>query len=253
MASVTAATTPPRGTARDWTRSHARTCGLFYLLTFASSIAAVVYFLTPVLDDPRYIIGPGQDARVVIGCLLDLVNALACVGTAVAAFPVVRRQNEAMALGFVTSRVYEAAVIMIGVVSLLAVVGMRRDLGAASGADTTGLLTIGRTLVTVRDYTFLLGPNIAPVLNALLFGTLLYRSRLVPRAIPTLGLIAAPLLLAPTVATLLGATEHGSIWWAPGGACIFVWELSVGLYLTVKGFRPSPLTATPPRSWRDEP
>jgi hypothetical protein len=243
---TTPATTTPGRPAPDWTRNHARASGIFYLLTFASSIAAVVYFLNPILDDPRYVVGPGQDTRVVIGCLLDVVNALACVGTAVAVYPVVKRQNRAMALGFVTSRVYEAAVIMIGVVSLLAVVGLRRDLGGATGAETTALVTVGQGLVTARDYTFLLGPNLAAGMNAVLFGTLLFRSGLVPRFIPAMGLLAAPLLIAPTVATILGATDHGSIWWVPGGVLIFVWELTVGLYMTFKGFKPSPLTATPP-------
>jgi len=245
---TTSATTTTRHTTVDWTRNHARASGIFYLLTFASSIAAVVYFLKPVLDDPNYIVGPGQDTRVIIGCLLDVVNALTCVGSAVAVYAVVKRQNHAMALGFVTSRLYEAAVVMIGVVSLLGVVAMRHDLTGVQSADRNTLLITGHSLVAMRDYTFLLGPNLAAAINAVLFGTLLYKSRLVPRVIPTMGLIAAPLLLAPTLATILGATEHGSIWWAPGGALIFVWELSVGLYMTFKGFKPSPLTAEPPRT-----
>jgi hypothetical protein len=236
--------TTARASETDWTRNHARASGIFYLLTFASSIAAVVYFLKPVLDDPNYVIGPGQDTRVVIGCLLDVVNALTCIGTAVAVYPVVKRQNQSMALGFVTSRVYEAAVVMIGVVSLLGVVALRHDVTGVPGADTTALLTAGQGLVAMRDYTFLLGPNLAAAINALLFGTLLYRSRLVPRAISVMGLAAAPLLVAPTLATLLGLIEHGSFWWGPGGALVFVWELSVGLYMTFRGFKPSPLTAT---------
>jgi len=233
---------------KDWTRGYARASGIFYLLTFVSSIAAVVYFLKPVLDDPSYVVGPGQDTRVIIGCLLDVVNALTAIGSAVAVYPVVKRQNQAMALGFVTSRVYEAAVVMIGVVSLLGVVAMRRDLGGVAGPEATALLTTGQGLVAMRDYTFLLGPNLAPVINAVLFATLLYRSRLVPRIIPLMGLAAAPLLLAPTIATVLGVIEHGSIWWAPGGVLVFVWELSVGVYMTFKGFKPSPLTARRP-SW----
>ena len=247
MSTTTAPTTMVGRPIPDWTRNHARASGIFYLLTFVSSIAAVVYFLKPLLDDANYIVGPGQDTRVIIGCLLDTVNALTAVGSAVAIFPVLKRQNEAMALGFVTSRMYEAAVIMIGVASLLAVVAMRHDMTGVTGTDPSSLLTTQHSLVAIRDYTFLLGPNIAPVINALLFGTLLYKSRLVPRIIPTMGLIAAPLLLVPTLATILGATEHGSIWWAPGGVLIFVWELTIGLYMTFKGFRPSPLTAAPPR------
>ncbi|WP_323102159.1 DUF4386 domain-containing protein [Intrasporangium sp. YIM S08009] len=246
MATTTA--TAPTNVGRpaaDWTRNHARASGIFYLLTFASSIAAVVYFLKPILDDPFYVVGPGQDTRVIIGCLLDTVNAVTAVGSAVAVYPVVKRQNHAMALGFVTSRMYEAAVIMVGVLALLGVVALRQS---NPGGDTAALLTTGHGLVEMRNYSFLFGPNLAPVMNAVLFGTLLYRSRLVPRFIPIMALAAAPLLLVPTVATILGATEHGSVWWAPGGVLIFVWELTVGLYMTFKGFKPTPLTANPPRS-----
>jgi hypothetical protein len=237
---------PPaaRPAPADWTRKHSLATGILYLITFAASIPAAFYFLSPVLDDPSYIVGSGADARVIIGSLLDAVTALAGIGTAVAVYPVVRRQNESMALGFVGSRMFEAAVIMIGVVSVLAVVTLRRDVAGTAGADEASLVTTGQALVAIRDYTFQFGPNVSAAINALLFGTLLYRSRLVPRVIPAMGLLAAPLLLAVTVATIFGLTEQGSVWFAPGGALIFVWELSVGVYLVVKGFKPSPITAT---------
>lgn len=243
MTTMTAQAATARRAPADWTRNNARVAGIFYILTFASSIPAAFYFLSPILDDPRYVLGAGQDTRVVIGCLLDVVNALTCIGTAVAVYPVVKRQNQSLALGFVTSRMFEAAVVMMGVVSLLAVVSLRQD---AAGADEGSLLATGQALVALRDYTFQFGPNMSAAINALLFGTLLYKSRLVPRVLPIMGLTAAPLLLGATVATVLGLTEQGSVWYAPGGALIFVWELSVGIYMTVKGFKPSPITATRP-------
>jgi hypothetical protein len=121
---------------------------------------------------------------------------------------------------------------------------LRRDAAGAAGADQASLVSTGHALVAIRDYTFQFGPNLSAAVNGLLFGTLLYRSRLVPRVIPTMGLLAAPLLLGATVATVLGLTEQGSVWFAPGGALIFVWELSVGSYMVVKGFKPSPITTT---------
>lgn len=244
MATIATAPRTATGSAPgDWTRNHARAAGILYILTFASSIPAAFYFLTPILDDPRYVLGAGQDTRVVIGCLLDVVNAITAIGTAVAVYPVVKRVNQSMAMGFVASRIYEAAVVMMGVVSLLAVVTLRQN---AAGADPQGLLATSQGLVALRDYTFQLGPNLAAALNATMFATLLYRSRLVPRVLPTMGLIAAPLLVGATVATVLGLTHQGSIWYAPGGALVFVWELSVGIYMTVKGFKPSPFTAARP-------
>jgi hypothetical protein len=193
--------------------------------------------LGPVLTDPNYIVGAGADNQILLGGFLDLVNALACIGTAVVLFPVVKRQNEAFALGFVTTRIFEAFVIVIGVVSLLAVVTLRQ--AGAVGADAATLVTTGRALVAIRDWTFLLGPSLIPGLNALLLGYLLYRSRLVPRWMPALGLIGGPLLIASVTGTMFGINTPTSIWAGIAVAPIFVWELSLGLYLTFKGFKPS--------------
>lgn len=243
MATTTATATVPR-TPVDWTRKYAFATGLFYLITFAASIPPVIYFLAPLLDDPNYIVSAGADTRVVIGCLLDVVNALACVGSAVAFYPVARRLHESLALGFVTTRLIEATTIMIGVISLLAVVTLRDP--SAAGADRAALLTTGHALAAVRDYTFQFGPNMCAALNAVMIGTILFRSRLVPRLLPTLGLLAVVPLLAATVATIFVDAQQNTAWFAVGGALVFVWELSLGIYLVVKGFKPSALLAVPP-------
>jgi Domain of unknown function (DUF4386) len=245
MTTTVAPTSTSRRAPADWTRKYAFATGLFYLITFAASIPAAFYFLTPVLDDPAYIVGAGADTRVVIGCLLDVVNALAAIGSAVAFYPVARRLNESLALGFVTTRIFEAAVIMIGVVSLLAVVTLRQGAGG-TGADQASLVTTGQALVAVRDYTFQFGPNVSAALNAVMIGTILYRSRLVPRVLPTMGLLAVLPLVAAAVAAVFADAEQNPMWFAPGGALIFVWELSLGVYLVVKGFKPSALTAATP-------
>src|ERR1700712_1067553 len=136
---------------RDRTRNHARAAGIFYLLTFVSSIPALL-LIAPVLNDAHYVTGAGQDTRVLWGCLLDSVNALTAVGSAVALYPVVKRQKGSMALCFVTSRLIEAAVVMIGVVSLLAVVTMRQDF---TGGDATSVTVTANALVAVGNWSFL--------------------------------------------------------------------------------------------------
>ena len=171
---VQPAATPTTTTTRVPMNSLRKTAlvgGAFYLLTFLASIPAL-FLLGPVLNDPNYIVSSGADTQVTLGAFLDLVNALACIGTAVALFPVVKRQSEALALGFVTTRMFEAAVIVIGVVSLLAVVTLRQP--GATGTEADSLVIAGQSLVAVRDWTFLLGPNVMAGLNALLLGTLMY-------------------------------------------------------------------------------
>ena len=239
FALTTARATPARAVdptdVRDVQR-HARAAGILYLITFAASIPALL-LLGPVLNDADYISGAGSDTRVLWGCLLDVVNAVACVGTAVALFPVVRRRNESLALGFVTSRMFEAAVIMVGVVSLVAVVTLRQDLAGQPGTDAASLTTVGQALVEVRNWTFLFGPGFVPAINAVLLGTLLYRSGLVPRVIPTIGLIGAPLLVGAAIATVFGAIDQGGSTSQLMALPIAAWELSVGIWMTVQGFR----------------
>ncbi len=220
----------------DSMRKTALVAGVLYLITFISSIPAVL-LLGPVLSNPNYIVSAGADTQVIGGAFLDLVNAIASIGTAVALFSVVRRQNEGFALGFVTARMFEAAVIVVGVVSILAVVTLRQ--ASATGADAAFLVTTGRALVAIRDWTFLLGPSLIPGVNALLLGTLMYRSRLVPRLIPTLGLIGGPLLISSAVGTIFGVNDAVSVWSGIALLPIFFWELFLGLWLTFKGFQRS--------------
>jgi hypothetical protein len=220
----------------DSMRKTALVAGVLYLITFISSIPAV-FLLDPVLSNPNYIVGAGADTQVIGGAFLDLVNAIASIGTAVALFSVVRRQNEGFALGFVTARMFEAAVIVVGVVSILAVVTLRQ--AGATGADAASLVTTGRALVAIRDWTFLLGPSLIPGVNALLLGYLMYRSRLVPRLIPTLGLIGGPLLISSAVGTMFGLNDALSVWSGVALLPIFLWELSLGLWMTFKGFQRS--------------
>ena len=219
-------------------RGHSRAAGIFYLLTFVSSIPALI-LIGPAINDTGFVTGVGNDTRVLWGCLLDSVNAITAIGSAVALYPVVKRQNESMALGFVTSRMLEGAVVMIGVVSLLAVVTLHQDLAAGAGTHSTTVTA--NALVDVRAWTFLFGPGLMPAFNAVLLGTLLYRSRLVPRIIPTVGLVGAPLLFAAFAAQLFGVFEQVSAISFFLTLPVAAWELSVGLWMAFKGFTPSPV------------
>jgi hypothetical protein len=207
MTTTVRAVTPARVPV-DSTRKTALVAGVFYLVTFAASIPALV-LLGPVLDHPGYIVGAGPDTGVLLGCFLDVLTALAGVGSAVALYSVVKRQHEGFALGFVTTRLLEAATIVIGVVCLLSIVTLRQN---PAGADRSALVAAGQSLVAIRDWTFLLGPNLMAALNALLLGTLMYRSRLVPRLIPTVGLAGGVLLLADVTAIFFGGYQLGSAW-----------------------------------------
>ena len=215
-------------------RKIALAAGVLYLLTFVSIPTA---FLYAPISDPNYIVSPGPDNGIILGAVLEIIVALAGIGTAVALYPVVKRQNESLALGFVASRVLEACTIFADVVCLLALVTLRR---AGAGADA---LVTGKALVSLYTW-FKLGQNLMPAVNALLLGSLLFQSRLVPRVLPLLGLIGAPLLIANTIAVMFGFNS-GPIYVLTGIGVlpIAVWEFSLGVWLTVKGFKPSAITS----------
>jgi hypothetical protein len=223
----------------DSMRKTALVAGVFYLITFISIPTLALY--GPVKNHRDWILSSGSHTGVLVGGFLEVIVALAGIGTAVTLYPVVKRQNEGFALGFVTARVLEAAMIFTGVISLLSLVTLRQDLGGTAGANAASLVTTGASHVAVYNWTFLLSQSLMPGINALLLGSLMYRSRLVPRIIPAMGLVAAPLLIASVFATLFGGIKLGSPLFA--ALPVAAWEFSLGVWLVAKGFRPCPITA----------
>jgi hypothetical protein len=224
-------------------RRTALVAGLLYLATFVAGIPPS-FLYGQVLTDPSAVLTAGNDGQILWGVFLDLCTGMAGIGTAVALFSVVKRQHEGAALGFVTTRVIEGAMLFIAALSMLTLVSVRQ---AAASATDPAMLAIGQTLVDVRNGAYLLGPGLMPAFNACLLGYLMYRSGLVPRWMPTLGLIGAPLLFSSSLGTLFGVNDSMSVWTGIATIPIFIWELSIGLYMTFKGFRPdAQLLAEPP-------
>lgn len=219
--------------------------GLAYLATFVFSMPAVG-LLAPATDHAGFVLGGGgDDTQVVLGGVFELLTAFACVATALALYPVTRRVSKTAAVGFISSRVVEAGLILVGVVSILSVVSLRQDVGGGHDAPE-GLVAVAHALVDVRDWTFLFGPGVMPSFNALFLATVLYRAGLVPQILPILGLIGAPLLV--TKSMLVAFTGMDDM--APAAFAfalpIAAWELGLGLWLTFKGFKPSPVLSQTP-------
>jgi hypothetical protein len=215
-------------------RKYSLAAGVFYLLTFVSIPTLALYRS---VRGPSFVVGPGPDTPVVLGVLLEMIVALAGIGTAVALYPVVRRQGPARAVGFVASRTLEAATIYVGIVSLMSIVSLRRA-GAGNGA-----LITAQGLAAQYQWTFFFAQSFIPAVNGVLLGSLMYQSRLVPRWLPVLGLVGAVLLVAAWFAALAGVIEAISPVAAVATLPIAVWEFSLGVYLTFWGFQPSPIIA----------
>ena len=225
----------------DSMRKTALAVGVLFILTFITSIGAVFAYGS-VLSDPNYITGAGADGRVFLGAFLELMLILTNIGCAVVLFPVLKKQGEGLALSYVAARIVECTFILIGILSLLAIVTLRQT---ATAADAGSLLTMGKMLHAIKDWTFLLGPGFTDGIGTgLILGYLLYRSGLVSRRMALFGVIGGPLLAASGAAVLFGVIPQGSSLQGIATAPEFVWELFLGLWLTFKGFSPAPITSS---------
>ena len=234
------------------TRRVATLTGWLMVVTFVTSIPA--WFLyAPVRDNPDSITGAGADptTSVALGALLELILIVANVGTAVVPYAIFRRYSQGLALSYVAARLVEGMFIAIGLVSLLAFLFVRQE-GAATDP------ALGGVFVAIYERAFQIGPGIfAGVANGMILGSLMYRSGLVPRGLALVGVIGGPLVTASGIAGMVGIVERGSALQGLATIPEFVWELSFGIYLIVKGFKPSPILAgaddgaareVPPRS-----
>src|SRR5262245_10848256 len=225
------------------TRKIAFAAGALYIVTFVTSIP-VLGMYDHALGNVDFVFGAGSEWPVRLGGFLELVCGLAGIATAVVLYPVTRRVHRAAAVGFVGSRVLESAMIFVGVLSVLSIVTLRQD---AAGTDPASLTATWHALVAIKDWSFVAGPGYMPALNALCLATIMYRSKLVPRIIPTVGLVGAPLLVLSSTVTLFGGWEQVSTPALLLALPIATWEFSLGMWMMIKGFRTSPAAAATPQ------
>src|SRR6478609_2716292 len=216
-------------------QKRARVFGVLFLITFITSIPALALY-QPVLDHPvAYIAGAGHDTQILFAALLELLLIIANIGTAVVIFPIVRRQNEELALGYVTARLVECTFILVGILAMLAIITLAQQ---TAGADEG---TVAYTLAAIKDWTFLLGPGwVVGWGNGLILGYLMYRSELVPRGACWLAFIGGTLLIATGTAILLTGNDPSDALRSLQGVATIpeaLWELFLGIYCTVWGFR----------------
>jgi len=217
-----------------------RIAGLWFVATFVFSIPALLLY-DPVLNHADFILGTGFETRISLGALLEILLVIANIATAVVFYPVLKRVSGSVALGYVASRIIESGLILTGILSLMTVTRLRDDLGRA---DAASLSIVGQALVDLHDWTFLLGPQFcAGFGNGLLLGYLMYRSGLVPRRMALLGLVGGPLAFLGGVFVLFGAFDDPSTPLFAFTVVEILWEASLAVYLTVRGYRESPLLA----------
>ena len=235
----------------------ARLFGWLFIATFITSIGAKILFVSGVggsFSDLRFVPGALSDVKVQLGAILEFGVIATNIATAVVIYPIVKRQSEKVALGYVTARIMESAFILVGIMSIMSIVSVSNALAGATGSEATALTIQGNSLAATYDWAFLFGPGLVVGFgNGLMLGYLMYKSGLLPRRMAMLGLVGGPMLILSFVLILFGVYENGS-----GPAFLLalpeiVWEASLGIYAAWKGFRPSPITSDQSRQVGIEP
>ena len=231
------------------TRKTALVAGILYLITEVTAIAALLTYGS-VLTDPAFIISASADTTsVLVGAFLEVLLAIAVVGSSVTLYPVIKTYGPGLALGYVAGRLIEAAIILFGAISLLTVVTLQSQLNDAP--DAAAAVTVGQSLVALHNWTFLFGPKLALGVNTVLLAFLMFRSQLVPRAIAILGLVGGSLVFLSGTAVLFGAYPDLSAIGVAAAMPVLAWELSLAFWMIIKGFRTltpdeAPATVRPP-------
>lgn len=226
----------------------ARIFGWFFIGTFVTSIAAKILFVSGVGGDfghLNFIPGSVAENTVRAGVVLEFLLIVTNIATAVVIYPIVKRQSEKLALGYVTARIMESAFIMVGILSIMSLLSVDAAAAGATGAQANALALQGQSLAATYDWSFLFGPGLVVGFgNGLILGYLMYKSGLLPRRMAMFGLVGGPMLIASFVMILFGVYENGS---GPASLMVvpeIIWELSLGIYAAWKGFRPAPITKT---------
>jgi hypothetical protein len=240
------------GRPADPTRRAATIVGWLFIATYVTSISAKIWFYPPLFDG-NYVTGPGQDTRVLWGAFAECLLIIANIGTATALYTVVRHRYPNLGLSFIAARIMESVFIGVGILAVLTVVTLRQDYAAAGDQSAAGLAAVGDAFLVMQEWTFNLGPAfVVGVGNGVILGWMMFRSGLVPRRLAVLGLVGGPFIIATGSAAVLGLIEPGGVVQNLSAAPEFFWELGLGIYLVVKGFRtPAAQTvateAAPPR------
>lgn len=215
----------------DSSRNIARTAAIFYFITWVMSILGLLMY-GPILDHSVYIFDSISKNNITTGAFLEILAALANIGTGLALYPIVKRHSESFALGYVVLRTLEASIMMVGTLPLLALLTLHRDVASNSATDG-----IQSALIAVHNFSFILGPSMTCGVNTLVLALVLRRAKLVASFIPLLGIFGGILVFISGSMQLFGVVDQVSTATGLMALPVFSWEISLASYLFFKGFK----------------
>ncbi len=217
-------------------RNTAILTGVLFIVAAIASITGL-YLYTPILNDSDYIIKDAfQETQVLFGALFEIITAFAVIGTPIALFPILRKHNQSLALAAICFRLLEATIIIIGIMSLLTIVSLNHEFLNETKANVPAFQLASKLLVSLHNWTFLYGPNLVLGPSTLITSYILYKSKIVPRYISILGIVGGPLISICAILVMFGIFIQISVIGALFAIPVFLYEMSLAIWLIINGF-----------------
>ncbi|MCM3702010.1 DUF4386 domain-containing protein [Paenibacillus macerans] len=215
--------------------------GVLFILAAITAIIGLILY-NPILKDPDYLIeGSKHATQVIVGALLELILVVSAVGTSTTMFPYLRKYNETIALWHVCFRFLEAVIITVGIISVLSLLTLSREFAATASPNIASFQATGTALKAIHDWTFLLGPSFMLGINTMMYSYIFYKTKLVPKFIPILGMIGATLVFLEALLVMFGVIQQVSVWGSILALPVAANEMILAVWLIVKGFNVSAL------------
>ncbi|GLV59155.1 hypothetical protein KDH_59830 [Dictyobacter sp. S3.2.2.5] len=220
-------------------RRTAAIVGILFIVAAVTVVLGLILY-NPILGGPEYLLkGAANKNQVILGAIMELLLVCSAIGTAVGLFPYLRKYNESIALGYLCFRFLEAVLITIGIIAVLSLLTLSQEFATAATPNVSAYQVSGSLLIAVHDWTFKLGPDFMLGINTALYSSLLYKSRLVPRFIAIMGLTGATLVFLAALLEIFGIVLQTSLWGAMLAVPVALYEMTLAVWLIVKGFNPS--------------
>ncbi len=214
--------------------------GICFIVAAITSIVGKLLYAPVLLNTDYLTIGATEASQVVLGAVFELILAVTAIGTGIFMYPFLRRFNESLGLGYVFFRALEVVFILIGLVSVLALVTLSKSYTASPTPDIAHFGPVGTILKSIHDWSFILGPNFMLGINTFIYSYLFFVSGLLPKPIAILGLTSSVLIFTVSLLELFGAVQQVSVVGFLLAFPIFINEMMVAVWLIRKGFNLSP-------------
>jgi hypothetical protein len=233
-------------------RRGAMLIGIFFIIASATAILGFLFY-QPILKGPDYLINGAQHAnQVILGALMELTLVVTAIGTAIGLFPVLRPYGERIALTHLFFRFLEAVVITVGIIAMLSLLTLSREFVTAAAADASSYYVAGTLLHAVYQWAFMFGPLLFLGINTMMYSSLLYKSKLVPRPLAALGISGAALVSCYGMLVMFGVAVQGAGLWLLLAMPIAFYEMILAVWLIIKGFNPAAVIVNSPKTELDE-